>query len=239
MGRRVKNQTNHIEGVGVGMKVINKVKERIQSEEVKAAEQNRIRREEKLRIAQVEESIIDFYLDRRAWGEFLDTMKNSGLIRTYGHEGLGGAFYINQQIEAAHRFFELSIRDRSMIKELIVEEYRDHYQNIKLNLVPNKEVLTQLKNEARELGLDSITYLRAIFYTRAFDINQAQRKLNEEQKAEQFDSRTVEIKGYINKDIRKKLEAKYGKPKWNSKFNIPIETYFDLLLRAANEGLEK
>lgn len=218
------------------MQVIDKAKERAQVKAAEIAKREKSRRAKELLLAEASKPK-EFKIDSKTWLEFLAAIHDGCIMHFYGNK-IGGAFFLPEQIIAAERFFALAVRDRKQIIELVIDEYDSRHQNIPLGLPIDPEIINDLTSEATILGVDYETYLRALFYSQLTKIRDEYARIKEEQAKEAWDNRVIKTTGCIYKDLRKKLVEKYGEPETNDIFGQPTESYFNLLVRVAEEYFE-
>lgn len=217
------------------MQVINKVQERYDAEarETETREKRRRAREALLRAEKAKPTGLS--IDAGAWNLFLKVLQNGAMLRVYGNT-IAGAFFYHDQVTAADRFLTIAIRDRQQLPELVLEEFDRRRIKAALTLPTDPIIVDTLTEEAGGIGIDYETYLRALFYSRLYQISEEHERFNEEQAREQWDNRPVRTEGVIHAELRKRLEGKYGMPEmWDPLWGTPKSGYFNLLIKVAEE----
>ena len=216
------------------MKVIDRKKEQELVEQAQSKERQQTKFRQELSRERVKGETISFMINRGTFGLFQRLQSSGALTRAYGNE-IGGCFYLPEQIIAIHRLLEMSLRDRKQITELVVEEYSYHSQNVELILPSNSMPVDELNKEASKLGLDYLTYLRAIIYTQLLGIDRDQRELEKVTQEQHVDSMPRKFQGLIVKELRNKLEEKYGQQRIGGMFCTVAYGYGDMLMALAEE----
>ncbi|MFT8343747.1 MAG: hypothetical protein ABF652_20250 [Clostridium beijerinckii] len=212
------------------MKIVSKLNERKKEKELSAellriADQEKQKRKEAAFVPE-----IIFVSDWRIEQEY-EKAVNTGIL------------FPHQVDLAKTTFLKQALENRDKLKELVIEEYEPNRQYPKyVSMETTKEYIQTLQDEARKAGIEYDQYIRAIYYTTALEINNSKAKLAEEFKVRQEESKTFEIKGEIDQELRRKLESKYGQPIYsNTLFYTCTYGYTDMLIDLAKEyfGIEK
>lgn len=207
------------------MKVINKKSEREKEQE--ALEIERIknhRAASKLR----EESIIPtikIVLDWRLSGEYEKYMENK-------------VIFAGQKLDLRNHYFRYAINNRKKLKNIIVEGYErpmgTHFNTVEFET--DNATIEALNSESSQLGISIDEYVRGIFYTTAYEVNQARKRTKEEHDAYMKEHTPYDIGGsHISQELKRKLESKYGKPENNFMFGVPADAYTNMLIDLAEE----
>ena len=146
--------------------------------------------------------------------------------------------FVGQRMPTKKRFLEEAIKNRQQLKKLIVEDYQFDYAHAERNnfsIETDEETLATLTKEASKHGLLLEAYIRAIFYTAAFEVNETKRQREEEIKKHVEENGVAELgKGRkISPELRKELEKKFGMPKFNGV--VDKYDYIDKLIDVAKE----
>lgn len=210
------------------MKVINRKSER---EKEKEALENERRKQEraadKLRV----ESIIPrikIVLDWRLNGEYDKYMENK-------------VVFAGQRLDLRNDYFRHAINNRKNLKNIIVEGYERPIET-DFNIVEfetDNTTIEALQGEASELRISIDEYVRGIFYTTAYEVNEDKKKRKEEHEAYVKEHELYDIGGsYISQELKRKLESKYGKPESIFMFGVPADAYTNMLIDLAKEYFE-
>jgi hypothetical protein len=207
------------------MKVINKKSER--EKENEALELERRKKEQTAKKLQ-EESIIPkikIVLDWRLIGEYDKYMENK-------------VVFAGQRLDLRNDYFKQAINNRKNLKHIIVERYERPLEtdfNV-AEFETDNTTIEALKGESNELRISIDEYVRGIFYTTAYEVNQEKKKRNEEAEAYAKEHTPYDIgKSYISQELKRKLENKYGKPESNFMFSVPADAYTNMLIDLAEE----
>lgn len=93
--------------------------------------------------------------------------------------------FSQERMPAKKRFLEDAVENRNKLKKLIVEDYEFNYEfanRYNFSIDTDQKTLDTLTKEADKLQLSLEAYIRAIFYTAAFEINEAKRNYEEDVK---------------------------------------------------------
>lgn len=150
-------------------------------------------------------------------------------------------YFVHERLPAKKRFLEEAVKNRHQLRKLIVEDYEFNYEYASVHsfsIETDADTLDILTMEARKLNLSLEAYIRAIFYTAAFEINKAKRNYEEDVKKQLEENACVNIcdegRGrQIGPELRRKLEEKFGKPRCNGM--AYTYNYVDMLLDVAAE----
>lgn len=149
--------------------------------------------------------------------------------------------FVHQIVPTKKRFLEEAIKNRQQIKKLIIEDHQDNSSHEKrgynISIETDEKTIAALSEEACKLKLSLEAYVRAVFYSAAFEINETKRRHEEEQKKQMEANACVDIgRGRkIGPELRRKLEEKFGKPRFNNLFGIATYNHVDMLLDLAKE----
>ena len=207
------------------MKVINKKSER--EKEAAALETERIKKYQaanKLR----EDSIIptiNIVLDWRLNGEYDKYMENE-------------VVFAGQRLDLRNEYFRQAINNRKNLKNIIVEGYERPIKTDSntAEFETDNSTIEVLQSEANQLGMSLDEYVRGIFYTTAYEVNQERKKKKEEHEAYMKEHTPYDIGGsHISQELKRKLESKYGKPENNFMFGVPADAYTNMLIDLAEE----
>lgn len=139
-------------------------------------------------------------------------------------------------------FLQYAISHRNELEEVIVEPFDIVITNRGSNCIEveyDKDTIDELCREANRLGLSKLEYVKAILYTTALKINQKRQAEHERNEAARIEATPLWIgSGFISQKLKRKLEAKYGKP---SGYIIPSDVYTNMLVSLADEyfGLDQ
>ncbi|RII32130.1 hypothetical protein D2A34_24740 [Clostridium chromiireducens] len=210
------------------MKVINKKTER--EKEAAALEVERIKKYQaanKLR----EESIIPkikIVLDWRLSGEYDRYMENK-------------VVFAGQVLELRNGYFRNAINNRKKLKNIIVEGYERTIEtdcNV-AEFETDNSTVEALQGEANQLGMSLDEYVRGIFYTTAYEVNQERKKKKEDHEAYMKEHTPYNIgASHISQELKRKLDSKYGEPKSIFAFGVPADAYTNMLIDLAEEYFE-
>ncbi|NRT74432.1 hypothetical protein [Clostridium beijerinckii] len=213
------------------MKVINKKSER---EKEKEALENERRKKEKVAKELKAKSIvpkIKIVLDWRLRGEYDKYMENK-------------VIFAHEELSLRNNYFKHAINNRKKLKNIITEEYErpiETHFNV-AEFETDNSTIEALQGEASELRMSLDEYVRGIFYTTAYEVNQARKRTNEEHEAYMKEHTPYDIGGsHINQELKRKLDSKYGKPESAWGFGVPADAYTNMLIDLAKEyfGIEK
>lgn len=210
------------------MKVINKKSQR---EKEKEALENERRKNEQAAKELREKSIIPkikIILDWRLSGEYDKYRKNEVIFE-------------HQIVDLRNDYFRHAINNRKNLKQIIVEGYErpmETYRNT-AEFETDNSTIQILQDEASKLGMSLDEYVRGIFYTTAYEVNQAREQAAAEHEAymKEHTPYTIESSS-ISQELKRKLENKYGKPELNSLFGINTSVYTNMLIDLAEEYFE-
>lgn len=207
------------------MRVINKRNEREEEKKSWLQKIQQIREEaERAREAAIVPEI-KVFTDWRIEQEYNNAMSNY-------------VIFAHQVEEVRSNFLKDAIDNRSNLKELVLEAYEpDEYNPTIITIEVDNEIIDTLKKEARRLSIGYDEYIRAIFYTTAFEKNKKKQEAKVKQSEKEKEAWLFEFNGHINQQLRRKLEEKYGK---QQHFSIPGFSaisygYGDMLIDLANE----
>lgn len=210
------------------MKVINKKSER---EKEKQILENERRKQEQVSKKLKEEKIIpriNIVLDWRLSGEYEKYMENK-------------VVFAGQKLDLRNEYFRQAINNRKNLKNIIVEGYErpmETYHNI-AEFETDSSTVEALQSEANQLGMSLDEYVRGIFYTTAYEVNQERKKRKEEHEAYMKEHTPYDIGGsHISQELKRKLDSKYGKPESAWGFGVPADAYTNMLIDLAEEYFE-
>lgn len=207
------------------MKVINKKSEREKEQE--ALEIERIknhRAASKLR----EESIIpriNIVLDWRLSGEYEKYMENK-------------IVFAGQMLDLRNEYFRQAINNRKNLKNIIVEGYERPIKTDSntAEFETDDSTIEALQSEANQLGMSLDEYVRGIFYTTAYEVNEERKKRKEDYEAYAKEHTPYDIgSSHISQELKRKLDSKYGEPKSIFAFGVPADAYTNMLIDLAEE----
>lgn len=137
-------------------------------------------------------------------------------------------------------YLKQAIDNRTKLNNIIVELYDEPAALIKniVEIETDYATIDTLKQEANVLGLSFDVYIRGIFYTTAYEVNQQADREEAEWKAYVEESTPFRIgESFISQKLKRKLESsKYNHPDGsNGLYGIPESIYTDMLIELANE----
>lgn len=137
-------------------------------------------------------------------------------IEAYGH-----TFIPNGHI------FHL-LKDRKNIKALNITQ-QESSSNRHMDFNYGEDLYKELVEEAKKLKIDINYYIRGIVYSRTMELMEEKRRKEKEIEEWREDNRVINFHFSIEKDLRKKLEKKYG-------MRIDDE-YVDLVYKIINDSV--
>jgi hypothetical protein len=203
------------------MEIINKKAER-EYERTKEMEAANNKRKE-IEAARIPIPTISFATDWRVMQEY--------------NEAVNASMLFSHEVSSAEKnFLKMAIRNRSQLKSLVVDEYDgDPYNQKIIEIESDEGTISELKGEASKLKLSTKEYIRSIFYTTALKINTRKHEEELERKRRVEANKHFLIgRAYINRELKEKLEERFGEPKKNilgRRRNI----YAEMLISLANE----
>lgn len=207
------------------MKVINRKsereKERIKSEKnspaaILSRENNKRKQEELERNARIARVVLDW----RVSGQLNPITK---------------AIWAQDTKQNREKFLKTAIKNRGQLKELYVEPF-EYNALEKIEVEYDKDTIEMLEQEATSNGLTLNEYVTSIVYTTAFNINQEREKARLKAEAEEKERTPYTIgSSSISQELKRKLDAKYGKPEMNTWFGLSESAYTDMLIDLAEE----
>ncbi|MDF2788585.1 MAG: hypothetical protein K0Q87_4635 [Neobacillus sp.] len=154
----------------------------------------------------------------------------------------------SETIAARKKLLIQAIDNRKQLKELIVEPhepslYCETHERIEIQ--SDAQTIEELSEESRNLRLSLDEYVRAILYTKAFNLNSARKERNEQADARDRAQWRVNCEVSMSQELVNKLKEKYFTESdyyYLKKFGAGDgREYGNLLLRIANEyfGIEE
>lgn len=213
------------------MKVINKKSER--EKEKEALELGRRKKEQAAKKLK-EESIIPtikIILDWRLIGEYNKYMENK-------------VVFAHEELSLRNDYFRYAINNRKNLENVIIEGYErpmeTHFNTAEFET--DNSIIEALQSEASQLGMSLDEYVRGIFYTTAYEVNQDKEKVKKEHEAYVKEHTPYDIgSSSISQELKRKLDSKYGKPENVLGFGVSADAYTKMLIDLAKEyfGIEK
>ena len=143
----------------------------------------------------------------------------------------------HEEIKIRNNFLKYAIENRDKLNQIIIEDYKPGVERChnRVEIETDENTIEALNKEARKLGLDLYQYIRGIFYTTAYEVNQEREKIWKENEERSKEATPFYIgESYISQKLKRNLESKYGKPK-NTLFGVNPSVYTDMLVKVAEE----
>lgn len=168
---------------------------------------------------------------------FLDAFHVGAMRQVY--PDLGHPMFGFQETETANKFLALAIRDRKKLETLIINDDmpeggpRDRH----LALPTDPQLIDELTREAAKVGIGYEAYLGALFGSTVHAILETHRARTKEAERRVREATPLYVEGWMPADVKRRLEKKYGPPKFNPVFGVTVDTYLDMLCNLAKEVL--
>ncbi|GEQ23289.1 hypothetical protein CBU02nite_37950 [Clostridium butyricum] len=120
------------------------------------------------------------------------------------------------------------LHDRKNVKSLSITP-EEASSNKYIKFTYGEDLYNKLKQEANKLKIDIDDYIRGIVYSRTMELLDEKRLRDKEIEEWQEDNRTIFFNINIERDLRKKLEAKYG--------DRADDEYEDLIYKIINDDV--
>lgn len=197
--------------------------------EIKRNEAARREKEEAEAKAKKERIIptIKIILDWRLAAEYEKYIRSKEII-VWPHDGNG----------PKKNYFKYAIENRANLKEIVIEGYDYPRETLfnSLEIESDTATIEALKAEAIKLNLGYDEYVRGIFYTTAYVVNQEKAKKEAEHDAYVKEHTPFRVgEGFISQELKRCLEKKFGNPVTNTMFGVSESIYTELLIKLANE----
>jgi hypothetical protein len=163
-------------------------------------------------------------------------------VYTRAHSGVVTINESIQQVQEANRnkFFEHVLNNRANIDTVIIKDHEPngYGHDYIVSIESDTETIEKLHQEARKLNLNYEDYLRGLYYTTALEMIKRRERAAEETVMRMKRTSPVDVRLEITQELREKLEAKFGQPKYSvGVLNFKIYDYGDMLLDLAKEYL--